>query len=162
MMRCLKCRVWLVVTIFATCSLAGCGGDGSTTQTEHVEGVVTLDGTPVSDATVTFAPVDEKKGVMATGTTDEEGRYTLTIIRGEAGAGTAAGEYYVGVVKNKLPPEDPDTDDPNYGKEDPNPYDDPKITYIVPQKYNDPQKSGIKATVEAGKENDIPIKLKTR
>jgi hypothetical protein len=33
---------------------------------------------------------------------------------------------------------------------------------IVPQKYNDPKKSGIKVTVEQGKSNDIPLKLTSK
>ena len=72
-----------------------------------------------------------------------------------------AGEYYVGVVKNKLPPGPEDENDPDYEKYDTGVENEPKITYIVPKKYNDPRKSGLKVTIEDGK-NDIPIKLVSR
>ena len=34
----------------------------------------------------------------------------------------------------------------------------PKVTHVVPLKYNNPKESGIKVTVTEGK-NDIPIEL---
>jgi len=34
----------------------------------------------------------------------------------------------------------------------------PKVTYVVPQRYGNPQKSGIEVTVTAGT-NEIPIEL---
>ena len=158
----LKRTMSSAMTILAVFTLAGCGTDESKPDNEQVEGVVTLDGKPVPGAVVTFVPVDDKQGVSATGTTDDEGRYTLTTIeRGvRGGSGAVAGEYYVGVVKDKPLPEDPDTDEPGYGEDEGTgrEEDEPEITHIVPAKYNRPQDSGIKVTVEKGK-NEIPIKL---
>jgi hypothetical protein len=37
-------------------------------------------------------------------------------------------------------------------------YSAPKITYVVPQKYNNPRESGLKVTVQAG-QNTIPLEL---
>jgi hypothetical protein len=163
MKRRLKGPVWFATAMLGTLTLFGCGNGDSKHETEYVEGVVTLDDKPVPEATVTFAPVDDSQGVSATGITDENGKYTLTVIgggtAGKAGSGTVAGEYYVGVVKSDIPKPVEDVNDPNYGKAP-----DPKkssITHIVPPKYNNPRKSKLKVTVEKGK-NDIPIELKSR
>ncbi len=40
----------------------------------------------------------------------------------------------------------------------PQPGQTPKVTHVVPEKYNSPEKSGIKVTVKAEK-NEIPIQL---
>ena len=140
----------------------GCGSGAKTSKTEPVEGVVTLDGAPVADATVTFVPVQEGAGVSATGTTDAEGKYRLSAmgsgIRGEAGAGTLPGEYYVGVMKVNIPsiPTNEEAVDPGTKR----PTDVP-MTHVVPEKFNNPQTSGIKRTVKQGK-NDIPIELNSK
>ncbi len=64
----------------------GCGGGGpAPVQTDMVKGVVTLDGSPVAGATVTFVPVQDGVGASATGKTDEQGNYVLTAV----GAGAA-------------------------------------------------------------------------
>ncbi len=70
------CRVSSVATLCAIL-IAGCSG-GSTLRTESVEGVVTLDGQPVAEATVMFVPVTEGQGLSATGMTDAKGVYRLT------------------------------------------------------------------------------------
>lgn len=141
----------------------GCGAKQKTLKTEEVEGVVTLDGQPVPDATVTFVPVQEGNGASATGTTDSEGKYRLTAMASgasaEAGAGTLPGEYYVGVMKVNLPavPTSEEALAPQ-GKQRPT---SAPLTHVVPQKYNVPKDSGLKATVKEGK-NDIPITLTSK
>ena len=62
-----------------------------------VEGVVTLDGTPVSEADVIFYPLDPVTGEGATGRTDDKGYYQLSSVRGVPGKGTTAGEYRITV-----------------------------------------------------------------
>jgi hypothetical protein len=154
----------------ALCALAVLGCPGTTTlQTEYVEGVVTLDGEPLEGATVTFVPVSAGQGMSATGLTDAQGKYTLTAVGGgeveaTAGAGTLPGEYHVGVVKLEMesPPDDEITEEEAKARgvedEPSEKLAEPKITHIVPQKYNDPRKSGLKATVQEG-DNSIPIEL---
>ena len=56
--------------------LVGCTGRQSDQpELGNVTGVVTLDGTPLVDVTVTFSPLGG--GRLSSGTTDEFGRYTL-------------------------------------------------------------------------------------
>lgn len=150
----------------AGCALvvSGCAG-GTTVDTQYVEGVVTLDGTPVPGATVMFTPVTEGQGLPATGQTDASGVYELTAVaKGDAaakpGGGTLPGEYYVGVIKSVS--ETSMSEEEAYEKgveyKAPAPGEEPEVTHVVPQKYNDPKTSGLKFTVETGK-NNIPIEL---
>lgn len=79
-----------------TAGLSGCGGttvSESLPDTAPVSGVVTLNGKPITSATVTFVPMGSTKGVECVGVTDESGKYTLQQIRGAAGA--PPGEYRV-------------------------------------------------------------------
>lgn len=157
---------WLVGGVMA--AVAGCGASKpKAVSTEMVEGIVTLDGQPVSEATVTFLPVQEGTGASATGMTDSEGKYTLTAvgagIGAQPGAGTLPGEYYVGVVKASLPDIPASADLGDSAKSTATterPREDVKITYLVPEKFRDPPTSGVKVTVKAGK-NNIPIDLKS-
>lgn len=66
----------------AVVALAGCG-DGL--NLADVSGQVTLDGTPVPDAAVTFVPQGEV-GSPSNGVTDAEGFYTLKFSRDREGA----------------------------------------------------------------------------
>lgn|GEM_PF-3593099 len=69
----------------------GCGPSYSTVEVE-----VTLDGTPVGEATVTFAPKDTKAGTSAGGQTNASGKATITA---SGKGGVQHGEYIVTVTK---------------------------------------------------------------
>lgn len=156
----------LTIAAIGVTSLVSCGGSGSDLGTTEVTGIVTLDDKPVANATVNFTTT-KKDGHSAQATTDSEGRYTLsTFVEGKGHKGAMPGEYKVSVIKTSAGDAPEDEDDPNYEK-----YisqggggdaSKDKIKHIVPEKYNDPEKSGITVTVEAGKENDIPIKLSSK
>jgi len=133
------------------------------TDTNLVEGVVTLDGQPVAAATVTFQPVTEGQGVSATGITDENGVYKLTAVgTGAAGAkaqaGTLAGEYNVGVVKMSFDETLNEEEAEEKGEVEFGESGDDAVTHIVPEKYNNPKDSGIQVKVTDGA-NKIPIEL---
>lgn len=63
-------------------SLAGCGG-GATAKVGSVAGVVTLDGSPLAGASITFQP---ELGRPASGGTDENGYYSLSYSNNQSGA----------------------------------------------------------------------------
>ncbi len=136
----------------------GCG-DRRMLRVEYVEGVVTVDGQPVAEATVTFVPVTESEGMSAYGMTNEQGVYRLTAVgSGEEKApsegGTVPGEYYVGVTKSIAEIE-------GFTEEELDRLLEIPMTYVVPRRYNRPQESGIRETVERGK-NTINIELSSK
>jgi hypothetical protein len=79
--------------VAAALALSGCGGSS---KLYPVEGTVTMDGTPVEGAAVTFIADDGKKTFA--GQTDASGKYT--IYSGEK-PGATAGTYKVLVTKAK-------------------------------------------------------------
>ncbi|MDR1270886.1 MAG: carboxypeptidase-like regulatory domain-containing protein [Planctomycetaceae bacterium] len=122
-------------------------------STEMVEGTVTLDGVPVSDAEVTFYPVQLGIGISAMGRTDTNGVYRLSSMKGEPEKGTVLGDYNITVSKYVT-------------KEIEKPYFDPKqdavIKFeskeIIPLAYTDVETSPLMTTVTKGK-NVIDLKL---
>lgn len=85
-----------LAVVLVTVGLLGCtGGDANRVPTYPVSGQITMDGSPVADATVTFAPKGDQP--TALGRTDAEGRYQLRTY--EEADGAAAGAYAVLVSK---------------------------------------------------------------
>jgi hypothetical protein len=83
-------KPWLLLGLFlcpVLLATAGCGNQ----SLNKVEGVVTLDGVPLSGATVSFMPVEQ--GRAAAGMTDSAGNFRLTTFRTDDGA--LAGDYRV-------------------------------------------------------------------
>ena len=77
------------VAILGTGLLTGC----SKYKTGDVQGVITLDGQPLENATVTFSPA---QGRASVGQTDAEGRYRLRYTNAENGA--EYGEHRVSIT----------------------------------------------------------------
>lgn len=71
--------------------LAGCTGASS--EHGHVTGVVTINGTPIPDATVTFAP--KGGGRAAVGMTQQDGSYELNYTPGVKGAKLGVNEVRI-------------------------------------------------------------------
>jgi len=142
-------------------ALSGCT---SGLDVNTVSGKVTLDGTPISGATVTFQPVEGGTGMPAMGTTDANGVYTLTDMRDkDVGRGAAAGEYRVAVMWYK-----PSANDTSNATGSESGADDKAAHQTVsgpsaalPPKYMDATKSGLTATVKSGS-NDINFDLQSK
>ncbi len=92
-----KVKFLLVVGCFVILGtwLVGCNGGKSGPPTEPVSGTVTLDGKPLAQASVVFAPAGT--GQPAVGVTDEAGKYTLTTTNPKDGA--VVGSYKITVIK---------------------------------------------------------------
>jgi hypothetical protein len=75
--------------------LIGCGGRGTT----PVQGVVTLDGTPVAGATVLFMPDGQDGRRPASGFTSSDGTFRLTTYEPDDGA--LPGKYRVVIQKTE-------------------------------------------------------------
>jgi hypothetical protein len=66
-------RTLPVLTLFAACCVAGCSGGPKMAE---VSGTVRLNGKPMAKVMVEFVP-DARTGKRSTGTTDQNGLYTL-------------------------------------------------------------------------------------
>lgn len=119
--------VWLPVTALVLVGMTvGCGNK----DLGGVYGTVTLDGSPLEEAMVTFTPVEG--GRPAAGRTDADGNYELVFSRDDEGA--LIGEHFVSISTYNVVP----------GEDD----QDKVIPERVPAKYN--VNSELKETVDAG------------
>ncbi|HBN77861.1 MAG TPA: hypothetical protein DD473_19035 [Planctomycetaceae bacterium] len=125
---------------FLVIFLLGCGG-ASKLDTVPVTGMVTYNGEPIADASVTFYP---EKGRAASGMTDQDGIYTLTTY--ESGDGAVAGKHKVSISKQEAPPGNSTEELENIKAE-------------IPQKYNNAETSGLTADVVAGQDAPIDFNL---
>ncbi len=77
-------RSFTLILVVAVCAIAGCSsGSSDIPPLGEVSGTVTLDGTPVANAEVSFLPAS---GSPSVGKTDDEGQYTLAYTQDESGA----------------------------------------------------------------------------
>jgi hypothetical protein len=146
-------------------ALVGCGP--ARPSVAPVSGTVTLDGTPLPGAVVTFNPVGGN-GAPAVGNADGQGKYSMTDMspNAVAGAGAAPGDYEVGVMWYK--PSANDTSKMT-GESASNKYEDNKATATgvtgpeteLPVAYQNPQTSGIRYTVKPG-QNTFDIALDSK
>ncbi len=125
---------------------AGCGDSSTDSRAfAQVKGTVKYHGGLLKSGRVNFVPV--AGGNPASGVINPDGTYTMMTT--QPGDGVVPGEYKVGVFNRK--DDAPDNLDP--GKPIPKSPDD------VAEKYENPNTSEVKVTVNPGK-NDIPIDLK--
>ncbi|MDO4558477.1 MAG: hypothetical protein Q4C47_05890 [Planctomycetia bacterium] len=156
---------WMTVLSVAVLSvtLVGCG-EKFEVQTEYVEGMVTYQGAPVPGATLIFREKGKPAGtaISGGGLTDEQGVYKLSVEGGAPEGGVPAGTYIVGIIKKQqVGGPDPtqaanpeDTATSGMGRSKDLVYED-----IIPKKFNNPNTSGLEATVTAGQENKIDFPL---
>ena len=86
-----------LVCLLACLLVAGCsGGPDDQPELGTVHGKVTLDGKPLSEASVTFQP---ENGRPSTAVTDAEGNYELTYINQQ---GAAVGKHTVRISKSEV------------------------------------------------------------
>lgn len=86
---------WCLVTVL------GCSGSSSLVQ---VEGVVTLGGQPLPEATVVLSPVTAAGPGPFVGTTDAQGRFSLSPSAEPDWAGAAPGTYRLTISTIKVEP----------------------------------------------------------
>ncbi len=140
----------------------GCAGPTSDRPATYpVTGIVTLDGSPVAGAAVTFVP--SVGGKSAAGVTDASGKYALTTFEG--GDGAVPGDYSVKIVKyegGEVGGEETGEGDAGMMSAD---YEagvesgeDEAAKNLLPEKYSDAKTSGLKATVTEGENSfDFPL-----
>ncbi len=165
-----SCGVFLGC-VSALALFAGCpgGGEGGL-DTIPVTGTVTLDGSPLAGARVSFSP--KGGGRAAVGLTDESGRFELTT--NVAGDGALAGSYGVAISKTAAAPSAAAADDPRARGGDLTPEQiqamqaaaagakAPGAQSLLPAKYGSADTSGFTAEVKAGEANDFTFKMTSR
>jgi hypothetical protein len=134
-------RVGLLALLVVSMALTGCGTsvDGRPTPVA-ASGVVFYKKEPCANAKVLFAPEDHQ--YTAVGQTDSSGRFRLQTF--DPGDGAVPGNFKVVVSKFEA------VDLPNGGFRE---------TFFLPQKYRNPQTSGLKAVVPENGTQDITIDL---
>ena len=136
-------------------NMSGCS-DGRS-NTEHVSGVITLDGVPLADAAVGFGPKVAGQGAVGFARTNEKGEYILQAMNGRPDAGTLPGEYAVTVAKYKLVPTGKKETDSNTGEV----RDEMASVFIFPEMkvYADAATTPFSVTVVKGKNRfDFDVK----
>ena len=110
-----------------------------------VSGLVTLDGEPLAGADVQFVPDASAgtEGAPGVGFTDESGRYELTTAKVR---GAIIGRHKVRVEARGEPQSEWDSLPP----------------LITPERYSDPETSGLAFDVTAGGANEINLELTTQ
>jgi hypothetical protein len=88
---------WFVVPVLFAILLGGCAPEGI--PVVRITGKVTLNGTPVDGATVTFLPEDPLTGREAVGITDDKGEFVV-LSAGATRSGALPGSYHVIVSKH--------------------------------------------------------------
>lgn len=100
-------KFFQVLSLFAVSLLVGCsGGAADTPELSQVSGTVTLDGAPLTKASVTFQP---QSGSSSVGMTDEAGHYELAYNKDTNGA--VPGQHTVRISKMGEPGSPNDTED---------------------------------------------------
>ena len=124
----------VLVSAFVIATMVGCGGGPDDyPDMGTVSGTVTMDGSPVTGASITFTPVD-KSNRPSFGYTDEDGYYELKYSSSRDGA--KVGEHTVS-ISTHIPPA-PDEEG----------ILQPAQPETIPNKYN--SQSELKKTVESG------------
>ena len=129
--------------------LTGCGGDDELPR-GPVEGHVTLNGKPLSGVTIVFA--NKEAGVSQMATLDDDGHYEFTTYNSE---GLPAGHYDVSISSRTIvkPGEEFVTIGAAPTKSTPK-------TTAIPDRYENPETSGLNADVNAGENPPFDFDLK--
>jgi hypothetical protein len=145
-----------VPLVMALCFCVGCGGDdewaAKRPKIYRAGGVVNLDGKPLDDAIVVYHSVTHN--VSAQGTTDKNGRFTLTTYNEKDGA--ADGPQKVVVTKRIYV----EQKTKYHSAEEPSVAKIPKD--LLPVRYSNPSTTDIEVTVNASGSNDAVIELKSK
>lgn len=95
----LQFKAYMLVLVLS-CSLLGFAGCGGKFKMAPVSGTITVDGKPLSDATVSFtAQVIGSEAPASAGKTDQSGKYSLSLIADETN-GAVIGKHQVVIAKS--------------------------------------------------------------
>ena len=99
-------RPFVITLVVSICVLSCTGCGGSNEKVVRVSGKVTRNGSPVDGLVVSFVPVEQTETGVSTGSTDESGNYSLTVVHtGQSGA--VVGTHKIWVSRPREPFVDP-------------------------------------------------------
>ena len=146
-------QLGIAAVMLVVAGVMGCGSKDAALFA--VKGKVTYKGQPVANAAMTFA---HSGGQMSIGSTDANGEFTLTTF-GKPGA--PVGQYKVGIRKQAQRagvPADPKPEDMIKMMQGKKAIPEPES--LLPEKFGDPNLSGLTATVTEDKsKNDFTFDL---
>ena len=145
-----------MLAVAGALALAGCSKDDGLPDTVPVLGTVTYQGQPVAGAVVTF--LVDGNTPPATGTTGPDGAFELTTFKN--GDGAVPGSYTVSISKFETTGLDPSADDSMEAAAARANAPPPKTHSLLPEKYADAGRSGLRFEVKAGETNEFQIELK--
>lgn len=152
----------IIYGFFLIIGFTGCGTPNGLDNLNVATGVVTLDGEPLTGASITLVPISGT-GRGAGATSDEKGVFKFQTL--QANDGVADGDYRVTVTKRYV--ENPYTEEESRlmsesGKRHKDVFgaDRPEPTTVneVPEKYALPTSSGLTLTI-AGATKDLKLEL---
>jgi len=116
---------------------SGCGGGVNPLGTVHIEGTITLDGSPIEGANITLFPRDGEHA--AGGLTDANGRFIVQTAGAPFGSGAKPGEYDVVIRKIHVASAGLSDEEiiQRFGS------GMPPVTHLIPERYGDVRASGI-------------------
>lgn len=144
----------LMTVAALTAAVASCGPKGP--KLYPVSGQVLYEGQPAEGAQVVFQPLNpppESEGRTSGGTVGKDGTFTLRTY--PFGEGAPEGEYTVAVQWFGIPGQAAK----GKGKKTREGDDGTEATSAIPERYTDPDTSGLKASVKPGPNNLEPIRL---
>jgi len=153
-------RICVGLLAVVAISMNGCSGDAEGRKPTHeVTGIVKFNGGPVVGAFVAFSPRDGQP--VATGTTDDSGKYTLTTY--ETGDGAVEGDYIAVVTKvpqaKTAESDDEHGVDAEFDAESHAADEEEGSKSLLPAKYATANSSDLQVTVKAGESNSIDLPL---
>ena len=126
-----------VVAAWVCAACVGCGKGELVTV--PVKGTVTYNGAPLSSGTVSFHPVDPRTSRPAVGKINADGTYVASTT--ESNPGVVPGEYKISIAAQKTPVFEMSPRESARAAAD---------NLLVPQRYTNPETSGLSATVAEG------------
>lgn len=138
-------RAAMLLLLLGVAAFIGCGQE-RLPGLVPASGIVTYQGDPIADAWVTFVPSQPGSSQRAASSvTDGQGHFTMTTL--DPQDGVVPGEYFVKISK-KVDSTDNSKADIDAGRAKPK-NNTRHIQYVIPQKYEQPEESGLVVQIES-------------
>jgi hypothetical protein len=119
---------------------------------------VTHKDNPVAHLVVSFVPKDQTLTGVSTGTTDEDGRYTLTVVKtGQRGAVVGTHKVWVSLPREEPPPFGGDRKNEREKKKAPAPNLPPAELATTLKRYGSLERTPLSVEVTSGQPIDLKL-----